>query len=205
MTNNQLKTTLKRGRTTIGFATLSSLDHIFTTHSNVFKFEDNSKSLFTVPAHLICSLIEANVDIGRIRNNPSIDRVVVKLHCPFIIGLSIEGLDARVLVCGLEPFDGFMKLKTCFPQACSNCKLVYINVVEVILRNLLIIGQNRHNRLSVKDSTVSAYLGGGDIRIQFLKGSFVLKTSSLAGLSDRPLPAGKLLGHELELRHLMYA
>ncbi len=203
MTNNQLKTTLKRGRNTIGFATRSSLEHILDIHSSVFQFEDNSKSLFTVPAHLICSLIEANMDVGRVRTNQSIDRVVVKLHCPFIIGLSIEGLDARVLVCGLEPFDGFMKLKTCFPQACNNCKFIYINIVEVILRNLLIIGQLKHSRMTVKDTTASAYFGGGEVCVQFKEGSLRLQTAAPAGLSDRPLPAGKLSGHELQLCHLM--
>ncbi len=203
MTHNQLKTTLKRGRTTIGYATRTSLDHIFSIHSNVFQFEDNSKSLFTVPAHLICSLIEANVDIGRIRNNLSIDRMVVKLHCPFIIGLSIEGVDARVLVCGLEPSGGFMKLKTCFPQACNNCKFIYINIVELILRNLLIIGQLKHSRMTVKDTTASAYFGGGEVCVQFKKGSLRVQTAAPAGPSDPPLAAGRLSGHELQLCHLM--
>ncbi len=125
------KSTLMRDGTVLGFATPVSLAHIMENHFSMTDFETYDKSVFTVPPHLLCSLIEAGGEIGRIQTDSSFGRSVIKLHVPFPIGISSDGGDARVLNCGFEPDGAFLRLKTAYPLSCFSCKYVVVVVVVV--------------------------------------------------------------------------
>ncbi len=119
---SQLRTPLTRQGVTIGFATRASIRHVLDRHTKINSFEWHKKSIFTIPTHLINSLIEATNDVGNISTDATYGRMEVKLHTAFPQGLAMEGEDAHVMVCCFEQNGQFLKLKTVYPEKCSGCE-----------------------------------------------------------------------------------
>ncbi len=114
--------TIRRQGFPLAYATKSSIKHIFSRHTSIAKFESQKKSVFTIPNHLILSLIDGCADIGTIASDPQTGRMSLQIHTPFSLGLSVDGSDARVIQICSEWNGAFLQFKTAFPVACVSCE-----------------------------------------------------------------------------------